>query len=458
MQATVRLFMLLLTCGAGMVAKSQPQGSYTFQYDDTVLRKDYLDQTLSKKKSVLASIGKENSDDYKKVYNQQYNEIAELWKSDRTVTSKNEHSYLQAIVQKIISANRELSGTDARIVFSRDWWPNAFSMGDGTITINAGLMVFLESEAQLVFVICHELAHYYLDHNNKAIKKFVARINSDEVRQELKRLSKEQYLVNQQFQKLLKSVVFDSRHHSRDNEAEADRYAFLFMKRTGYDCNAIRSTLELLNRVDDSLLFKPLEVDKVLNVTDYPFREKWIKKESAIFSQLDEKDSPLTKKEIDSLKTHPDCEKRIALLDDSLKSVSKGAGFLVNENLFKQLKKDFFIEMSEQCYNINYISRNLYYSLQMLQAGENVQLAIYSIARDLNRIYEKQRDHTLGLTVDSETRGYPDDYNLLLRMLSRIRLEEIALLNYYFCLQHDGKMKGHEGFEIELNKARRYKN
>ena len=342
------------------------QFAYSLQKDDTVLRKNYHDQSLKKKELLLASIGKENAKEYKNIYDQQFEAIDELWKSTRPVTSPEAHAYLQSIVQKIIAANPGLQGTDARVVFSRDWWPNAVSMGDGTIAINAGLVIYMNNEAELVFVLCHELSHYYLGHTQKSIKKYVETISSDAYQSELRRLSKTTYGANKQLEELAKSIAFNGRRHSRDNEAAADRHAFLFMKNTGYDCGAIRTSLELLDKIDDSLLHRPLDIQLAFNFNEYPFKNKWIQKESAIFSQVDD-NSSLSKKEKDSLKTHPDCAKRILLLNDSIQS-APGKKFLVNEKLFNQLKKDFFLEITEECYRENKLSRNLYYNLLLLQS------------------------------------------------------------------------------------------
>jgi hypothetical protein len=168
---------------------------------------------------------------------------------------------------------------------------------------------------------------------------------------------------------------------------------------------------------------------------------------------MKEEDSPLTKKEKDSLKTHPDCTKRILMLEDSLGKVSGGAKFLVNEELFNQLKKDFLAEMTEQQYRDRDLGRNLYYNLLMLQHQQNIPLAVYSIARGLNKAYEAQKDHTLGQWFISESRGLPEDYNLLLRMLSRLRLEDIAALSYHFCKKYKDEMAGYAGFDEELAKA-----
>jgi len=431
------------------------QQTYSFQKDDSIIKKNYFDQSLKKKAVLLSSADKKYVKDYKEIYEHQFKEIGSLLQSSRAVTSPEAHGYLQSVLQKIVSANPELKGIDARVIFSRDWWPNAYCMTDGTIAINAGLLIYLSNEAELAFVLSHELSHWYLDHMGQYIKKYVETINSEEFQKELKRLSREQYRVNEQLEKFAKKIVFDSRQHNRDKESEADMQAFKFMKRTGYDCDAIRSTLQLLDKIDDTLFLKRLDVQQVLNFNEYPFKKKWIEKESAIFSQLDENDGPLTQKEKDSLKTHPDCSKRILLVSDSLSRAPAGKKFLVDESVFNKLKKDFLFEITEQCYRGDNLSRNLYYSLLLLQANENMPLAVYSVARCLNQVYEKQKDHKLGLAIETESKGYAPDYNLLLRMLGRLRLDEVADLNYFFCKKYAGQAKSYPGFETEMNKVRK---
>jgi hypothetical protein len=443
-------------CATLLPLGARLQSVYSFPKDDTVLRKNYYDQTTKKKELALASVGKQYAKAYKEIYEDQFEEIGGLWQSTRPVTSTEAYSYLQSVVQKIIAANPELKGTDARIVFTRDWWPNAVSMGDGSIAINAGLFVFMSNEAELAFVICHELSHYYLEHTPKKIKKYIETVNSDEYQAELKRIAKTTYGAGKQLEEFAKTAAFGSHRHSREFEAAADKQGYLFLKNTGYDIGAIRTTLEMLDRIDDTSLFKPLILDKVLNTAEYPFKKKWIQKESVIFAQVED-NSSLTEKEKDSLKTHPDCTKRIALLADQVNAGAGGKTFQVNEKLFNQLKKDLFLEITEECYREKNLGRNLYYNLLLLQAGEYKELAVYSIARCLNELYDKQKEHKLGTAVGTETKGNAEDYNLLLRMLGKVRLDEIAALNAAFCNAHAAEMKETAGFEKEWIKAKKLK-
>jgi hypothetical protein len=433
----------------------QSQTQYSFWKDDVSLRKKYYDESMQKKQALIAASPKQYAKDYKEIYEHQFNEINDLWNSTRAVTSPEVNNYLQSIVKKIIDANPELKRTDARIVFTRDDWPNAASMGDGSIAINGGLLIFLSNEAELAFVICHELSHYYLDHTNKEIKKIVELYNSEAFTKEVKRLSKQQYGAGKELDDLMKKMAFGSRRHSRENEAEADMQAFHFLKNTGYDCNGISSCLQMLNEVDDSSAYKPLVLETIFNFKEYPFKKKWIQKESVLFGAMTSDASPLTQQEKDSLKTHPDCVIRISLLQDSIKKMPAAKKFLVDENFFYRLKKDFFHEIAELEFRNDDLTKNIYNSLLMLQNDDYTSVAIYSIVRDLNILFQRQKDHKLG-DIEKEGRAFTPDYNLLLRMIDRLKLDEIASINYYFCKKYEGQMSGESKFAEEKRKAQNF--
>ena len=452
MQIRLRIhFFLLLISFSG---QSQLRPVYFFQEDDSLRKKQYYEEALQKKKSLIAALPKENSKDYKEAYESMFEMVEDLLRSRRSVTAIDADNYIKAVAGKIIQSNPELSGLDLRIIFSRDFVPNAYSIGDGTIAFNAGLFVYLHTEAELAFVICHELAHYYLQHSRKRVDKMVRLINSDSLKKELKRLSKQQYRVGEELEKISKALVFDIKRHSREGEQEADRTGLQFLKKSGYSGMGFISTMKTLDRIDDTSLFMPLDLPKILSFPEYPFRERWIKKESGIFGAMHpEEASGLTKKEKDSLKTHPDCFKRIELLGDSAKAVS-GSDFLVDAQMFRKLKEDFVPELLGEVFNAGNISFNLYLSLQFLQEKKHVPLAVYSVARNLNLIYQYQKEHRLGLVADTEGRYFDEGYNQLLRMLWRLRLNEIAELNHHFCSYYEAEMSGFEEFREEMEKAK----
>ncbi len=442
----------LLLCMAGFsVGFAQPLVSDLFK-DDSLQRIDMAIRSRQKKEVFIKNATGAYAREYKKIYEDQFAEIDKLWSGTRAITAPQVQGYLQRLINSITSTNPDLSDLDARIVFTRDWWPNAYSMGDGSIAINAGLLIHLNNEAELIFILCHELAHYKLDHTEKSIRKYVETINSDAYQSELKRLSKETYRVNQQLEKMSRGFLLSSRRHSRDNEAEADRQALAWMRKTGYDCKGISSCLQLLNLIDQAENYPSPVLNEVFNFPDYPFKARWVQKESAIFSQMETAESVGEK---DSLRTHPDCEKRIALLADSLTGCEgRGQLFLAEENMFMRLKKELFLEIMEQCYRENQLSRHLYYSLQLLKADSSyAPLAAWSIARCLNVLYQKTKDHEIGSSVDKEGDEWSEGYNQLLRMLSRIRLDELAQLNFQFCRTYVAQARSYPGFLEEARIA-----
>jgi len=453
---TTLLIALLFTS----VCLSQQRTRYLLQNDDTTLRKNYLTETITKEKLALANSDKRYSGDYKKIYKEEYGQIKQFWSGTRAITDPDVNNYLQAVVQKIISSNDELRSTDARVVFSRDWWPNAYCTGDGSIAINAGLCIFLKNEAELAFVISHELAHYFLHHNEKEIQGYVEKINDQQYQKDLKHISREGYSVNKQLDELLKTMVFDSRRHGRDNEAQADEYALRFMKNTGYDCNAIKTCLQLLDNIDDTSYFNnPPVIEAQLDFPGYPFRQSWIKKQSSIFSAVKDDDSPLSKYEKDSLKTHPDCTKRIQLFESQWKDDGEIRNrFLVSEEKFNELKREFYFQIMEECYREDDISRNLYYALTLLENERGNQFAIYSAVRSFNRLWYLQKNHQLNQSIERENKSYPEQYNLLLRLLDRLRLDELVSLNTAFAARYAEQMKTYPGFAAELDKLQKLKN
>lgn len=453
MSRSLLSFLIFLLMVNACISHAQQNAIYQFPVDDSLLKKQYLKEATAGYDALVASLDKEYKKEYEEVYKDRFNIVKQLLESNRSITSAYAHNYLQELLAKITNANPELKKLTIRLLFNRDWWPNAYSIGEGTLTVNAGLMVYLKNEAELVFVLCHELSHLYLDHGNKAIKKYIEKVNSDEFKEEIKKLSKKEYNVNAELDKLIKDFAFGTFRHSRDNEAEADRKALEFMQKTGFNCNALVTCLNMLNSVDDTSFYKPLVTQDVFEFASYPFKKKWIQKESSIFSEMKESDDDFTAAEKDSLKTHPDCLKRIALLTDKLLQVPAGNDFIVNSEAFKKIKTDFLLEINEATFKAEKITRNLYYSLQMLQNGSNVSYAAFSVTRALNKIYAAQQNHTLGNITEKETKGYPADYNALLRMIDRLRLDEVAAICYHFASFYKKEAAAYPSFDKELDTA-----
>lgn len=65
--------------------------------------------------------------------------------------------------------------------------------------------------------------------------------------------------------------------------------------------------------------------------------------------------------------------------------------------------------------------------------------------------------HKLGLKVETEDKTYPAGYNNLLRMVGRIKLDEILALNTAFCKMYYEEMKDIPAFKAELKRLYEFK-
>ncbi len=368
------------------------------------------------------------------------------------ITEAGANGYLQSLLQQIKKSNQALGSLETRVAFSRVWWPNASSMGEGTIVFNIGLFYKLQNESQAAFVLCHELAHLYLNHSNNSIDKYVNTVYSDEFQKELKKISQSQYQKTQQLEKLTKAITFNSRQHSREHEAQADSMAVEWLKNTSFDVRESLTCLALLDSIDIEKYNVTPALNRVFNFQEYPFQPRWTQEEKSLFNTLAASTEEESRKERDSLKTHPDCSKRIGLLKDRVATYYKpnSRAFVVNETAFKQLQHDFDYEIINYLYRSDDVSRSLHFTLQMLETQPNNAYLITNTGRCINKLFNAQKNHTLNKVIDLPSTYGDQHYNALLEFIQRVRLTDLGAFSDYFLLYNQNTLMANEDFQAAL--------
>jgi len=132
--------------------------------------------------------------------------------------------------------------------------PNAYACPGGYIFISKGMLQLVENEAQLAFVIAHEIAHVSRFHGLKEVKLMENQIGAEDVFSELDRDMEGFYdskydEVATELESDIKEMAATLTEGRLDAyEEEADELALLFMVRSGYDPRAGESLLnKLLN-------------------------------------------------------------------------------------------------------------------------------------------------------------------------------------------------------------------
>jgi len=130
---------------------------------------------------------------------------------------------------------------------------SGYSTPAGIIFITKGAVEFIQTEAELVFFIAHELAHIHFRHGIREIEERDVHIRRDEAFSELRQLLADEP-GNEEYRRVSEELsawadqVFEYLVSERLNEYEydADYWALVYMYRLGYDPG---SAINLLRRI-----------------------------------------------------------------------------------------------------------------------------------------------------------------------------------------------------------------
>lgn len=121
---------------------------------------------------------------------------------------------------------------------------NAFATADGSVRVYSGLMDIMDDN-ELLAVIGHEIGHV-ANHDSRDAMKAAYRKEAL-IDLAASQSGKVAAITDSQLGKL-GSAMIDSKH-SRKQESEADSFSYDFMKRNGYNVNAVESAFSILAKM-----------------------------------------------------------------------------------------------------------------------------------------------------------------------------------------------------------------
>ncbi len=339
-----------------------------------------------------------------------------------------EEVYVRKIVNDILKANPSIR-QDISVFVSRSRQPNAFNLGDGTIVVNLGLLSHIENEAQLAFILCHEMAHQYKLHVNRNLESKARKYMDKDFQRQLKRTLKQEYQVKKKLEDLLLPGIVNDMRYSREDESEADSIGLIFLSKTGYDVQEALSTMDMLDHVDEEIWKDSLNLLTFFTFPSVPSRSDWFYYQGA--SSLGKFEYVKDSLE-DSLKTHPDCMLRKSSLESQIKRAGykSGKSYVQAEDAYKLMKMNTEGEIIQSTFNDGNFGRTMYLSLRMLEkypknvyprAMESKCMAIFS---------DLQKKRKVGIYFSLPSDEHSDNYNRFLSFLMELRIGESAEMSY----------------------------
>jgi len=237
--------------------------------------------------------------------------------------------YLNSIYEKIKLGNSQLNNENIRFYTSKSTIINAFTTHAGIIFFNIGLLAKVQTEDEIAYIMCHEIAHYLKKHNIK------------------------QYTFNEElesrggvFRKYgWEEKMFSKANYSQQHEMEADALGLELYVNTDYNPSA---SVDALN----NLMTYQLPFESSSEFSKSVFEDHLISFDSIYIPPID---SILIKEyENDNeLSTHPEIQTRV----DTIAKILDKLGIASNkESVTNQIQN---VAQFEMCHL--YLEKGMFY-------------------------------------------------------------------------------------------------
>lgn len=228
--------------------------------------------------------------------------------SGKVIAYSEANVYLNKVVDKLLYNDQALRDK-VKFYFVNTSEVNAFTFTNGMIFVNIGLLARLENEAQLAFVLSHEIAHFKEKHSFERYKF--------QTETEVKEMSDEEFY----------EVVLSK--FSKNQEFEADKIGFEIFKNSGYYLDESVQTFEILKLAE-----YPVEN---VRIEKYAFESAFLKIPTHYYPDTS---YGVVFNENDTSLTHPSSVKRQDELRKQIAATRASASgkFLVSEQTFYELK------------------------------------------------------------------------------------------------------------------------
>ncbi|MDX2286060.1 MAG: M48 family metalloprotease [Bacteroidia bacterium] len=288
-------------------------------------------------------------------YEESYYYQSHLMLSGKVLFNDPAGEYAGSIVRYLLRDHPDLQA-EIRCYTVRSPAVNAFATTNGLILVNLGLLARVENEAQLAFILCHEIGHYIRQH---PLDLFLEARRLDQ--------SADRPLADANWEE----VILAKNAYSREKEEEADLIGLDLFLQSGYSLEGAWEVFDMLQEPQRSAYAPPL-------APSYLVPEGLQLPDSLWLSEVQDL-APAAGEDV----THPDPARRKGLIRARINGMPPGArqDWIIGEGWFWQIQHACRLECCRMLLDSREYEKALYYAytLKDTDPAESDRLASYAL-------------------------------------------------------------------------------
>ncbi|MFN0200969.1 MAG: M48 family metallopeptidase, partial [Bacteroidia bacterium] len=351
-----------------------------------------------------------------------------LLKSGRIIVNPELTDYLNEILDILLKDEPEVR-KKIRLYILRSPSVNALAMNDGTILICWGLLAQVENEAQLAYILSHEITHFKERHVLDQFQESRKRKNGRDVASEDRRKNDAQ-----------EEALVAKYSYAKHLESEADSLGLIRFLKTGYAIDAPEQSFDKLRFAYLPFANQPLDKN-FFRLDGVSIPEKYFLKEVNAVKGEDE--------DADDLKSsHPNWGKRkkavrVALKAKGLKDT--GEAFLVSAEKFINLQNIARFELPQAYLHYQLYQEAFYNAYLLLQDNPNNYYLEAIVAKALNGMVKVKNDRTEKTEAEKvETEKVEGEIQQIYHLFEQMKNNELNMLALHYA------WKLHKQYPTEL--------
>jgi hypothetical protein len=352
--------------------------------------------------------------------------IDEMMRSGKVLFNDPLSLYVNKVADKLLATNPELR-SKLNFYVIKSAAVNAFATDRGTIFINTGLIARLEDEAQLAYILAHEIVHYEAQHN---IQTFI----------EYAKIERQNgYSRSKSYERLL-----EKNNYSKLLEKEADKNGLEFFLESKYKTNTLRGVFDILGKSHvpyTNVVFdmKFLETPNIQFPNRYQLKEI---KEIIVEEDQDEEEK--------SESTHPSVKERRS---DLLQAISgrkyeDKSLYLVSETEFKSVRETARFEICQILLQSQRYTSAIYHTYALLQTYPNNQFLRKTLAKSLYGLAQYKNVDRYDEVMPLRYENYQGEIQQAFHLFEKMEATELNVLAAVYCWKVHQEIPESKGLEL----------